>query len=161
MTLEGWNIVLNAVNAGLLLVGGFWLKHFVNQRIKAKDAVIELKNAEISHLQGESAPAIATKYKTMKEFADQMTKESQRLAEKLSEHQRGNRLSPLKELHGEAVGMLYAVQRMEETLSSFQGREFKPSEPIVAFITITRRLSDEVRSKFMKVSLMLDAEEAR
>jgi len=50
MALEAWNIVAQAVNTGLLLVGGFWLKHVIDQQVKAKDAVIQLKEAEISRL---------------------------------------------------------------------------------------------------------------
>jgi hypothetical protein len=55
------------------LVGGIWLKYVVDQQLKAKDtaiqaleAVVKSKEAEISVLSGNTAPAIAKDYAVMK-----------------------------------------------------------------------------------------------
>jgi hypothetical protein len=91
MTIEAWNIVLNAVVAVVLVVYGVWLKNIVNQQLKSKDtaigaleAVIKIKDAEISALKADTAPAITKAYADMREHANQMTAEVQGLSEQLT-----------------------------------------------------------------------------
>jgi len=76
----------------MVLVGGFYLSHFVNQQLKAKDATIEtlnaankLREAEIAALKSDRAPAIAADYKVMREHADKMTEDKRRLDERVAE----------------------------------------------------------------------------
>jgi cell division protein FtsB len=66
MTIQAWNIVLNAVVAVLIIGYGIWLRNIVTQQLKSKDAaigaldaVIKVKEAEISALKSDTAPAIA------------------------------------------------------------------------------------------------------
>src|SRR5689334_9780163 len=84
MTVEAWSIIASAVNSGLLIVGGLWLKHFVDQQVKAKDAIIALKESEISRLKDDRAPAIAEAYAKMRDHANQVTREAAQVQEKLS-----------------------------------------------------------------------------
>jgi|HubBroStandDraft_6_1064221.scaffolds.fasta_scaffold537110_1 uncharacterized protein YukE len=90
MTIQAWNIVLNAVVAVMVVAYGIWLKNIVTQQLNSKDtaidalnAVIKVKDAEISALKSDTAPAIATAYKVMLEHADKMTAEVNRLSEQL------------------------------------------------------------------------------
>ena len=91
MTIEAWNIVLNAVVAVVLVAYGLWLRNIVTQQLKNKDttidaldAVIKIKDAEISALKSDTAPAITKAYAEMREHANQMTAEVQYLSEQLS-----------------------------------------------------------------------------
>lgn len=86
MTINEWNLLLNAVICVVLVCYGLWLKNVVDQQIKAKDATIETFNAavtayeaEIARLKGDTAPAIAEAYQTMRAHADQMTNDSLKL----------------------------------------------------------------------------------
>jgi len=72
-TFEVCNIVLNVVVAVLVIGYGIWLRNVFKHQIEAKDATIETKDAEISRLRGETAPAIAAAYAAMRQHADQMT----------------------------------------------------------------------------------------
>ena len=69
MTLAGWNLVLNIVVGVLVIAYGIWLKHVIDQQLKSKDtaiaaleAVIKVKEAQISALKDDTAPAIASAY---------------------------------------------------------------------------------------------------
>lgn len=84
-TFEICNIVLNAVVAVLVVGYGLWLRNVFQHQIKAKDATIETKDAEISRLKAETAPAIAEAYSKMRAHADQMTVDANLLSEKLDE----------------------------------------------------------------------------
>ncbi|HKV94082.1 MAG TPA: hypothetical protein VJW20_16150 [Candidatus Angelobacter sp.] len=92
MSIAAWNIVLNAV-VGVLIVGyGLWLKYVIDQQLKSKDtaiqaleAAIKTKDAEIAILKSDTAPAITQAYNTMRQHANQMTEESQRLSAKVSD----------------------------------------------------------------------------
>jgi len=92
MSIEAWNIVLSAAILGALIVGGIWLKYVVEQQLKSKDTaiqalkgVVELKDAHISTLQGDTAPAIAKAYADMRKHADQITEDFNKVSAKLSE----------------------------------------------------------------------------
>jgi len=90
MTVQGWNLLFSAITAGLVLVGGIWLRYVVTQQLKAKDTTIETLNAaiklheaEIAALKGDRAPAIAAEHKIMKEFVDQMAAQKQQLEDQV------------------------------------------------------------------------------
>jgi len=92
MTIEAWNIVLNAVVVVVLVAYGLWLKNIVTQQLKSKDtaigaleAVIKIKDAEISALMADTAPAITKAYAVMKEHANQMTVEVDVLTRRANE----------------------------------------------------------------------------
>jgi len=91
MTIQAWNIVLNAIVAVVLVAYGLWLRNIVTQQLKSKDtaiaaleAVIKIKDAEISALKSDTAPAITKAYAEMREHADKMTADVQRLSEQLT-----------------------------------------------------------------------------
>jgi hypothetical protein len=86
MTIESWNLFFSAGIAALLSIGGIWLKHVVDQQLRAKDSsiqslesVIKSKEAEISALKADTAPAIVKAYSDMRQHANEMTEEVQRL----------------------------------------------------------------------------------
>lgn len=119
MTIQEWNILLDAVIAILLIFYGFWLKNVIDQQLKAKDtarealeAVIKSKEAEISRLSGNTAPAIVRDYAVMKQHANDMTEQKLRLSEdvkKLSTQlQQKEMVAPVRELLLESKGILIA-----------------------------------------------------
>ena len=93
MTIELWNVLLQAGVIALIIGFGVWFKRVLEQQLKSKDIVIEaLKaqinehKAEISRLQQQQqqpAPTIAQHYKTLKKYADDAAAEKNRLAEEL------------------------------------------------------------------------------
>jgi hypothetical protein len=90
MTIEAWNIILNAATLGLLIGGSIWLRYVVQQQLKTKDTTIEalkgvaeVKDAHILALSGNTAPAIAQAYDVMKTHAEDMTGKQLRLSEEL------------------------------------------------------------------------------
>jgi hypothetical protein len=113
MTIQAWNIVLNAVVAVLIVGYGIWLKNIVEQQLKSKDttieaqdAVIKIKDAEISALKSDTAPAIAKAYANVREHADRMTAEVNELTrreQELSEE--------LQRAQGEASKLAFEKQR--------------------------------------------------
>jgi len=73
-----------------MIVFGLWIKHFVEQQIKSKDAsiqslesVIKAKDAEIAGLAKESSPVVVAKYQQIKIFADDMAQNSIDLQKRL------------------------------------------------------------------------------
>ena len=87
MTIEAWNILLSAAILALLTGGGLWLKYVVDQQLKFKDTAIEalegvvkLKDAHIATLEDNTAPAIVEAYAKMRQHANIMTDESQKLS---------------------------------------------------------------------------------
>src|SRR2546428_1784189 len=85
-----WSLLLQIV-IGVLIVGyGIWLRYIISQQLKTKDtviqaleAVIKTKDAQISRLQADSAPAIAEAYDKMRKHADHMTEQVQSTTEQL------------------------------------------------------------------------------
>jgi hypothetical protein len=84
MTIQAWNIVLNAVVAVLIVGYGVWLRSIVKRQLDALEAVIKIKDAEISALKADTAPAITKAYAEMREHADKMTADVLRLSEQLT-----------------------------------------------------------------------------
>ncbi|MGE5057586.1 MAG: hypothetical protein ACM3WP_25770 [Acidobacteriota bacterium] len=130
MTIEAWNIVLSSIVLGLVSGGGFWLKYVVDQQLKSKDTtiealkgVVELKDAQISTLSGNTAPAIAQAYAAMKNHADQMTSEQIRLSQELDsltvQLQRKELATPMRDLVSQTVGIMAAQRILHYTLGSF------------------------------------------
>jgi Na+/phosphate symporter len=81
MTIEGWNVFLDATILVLMVGYGFWLKHITTQQDRLKNntveslnAVIASKEAEIARLKGETAPELAKSYKAMKDHSEEMTR---------------------------------------------------------------------------------------
>jgi hypothetical protein len=106
---ESSSILLNTV-VGVLVIGyGIWLRNVFQHQIKAKDAVIEAKEAEISRLRGETAPAIAEAYSKMRAHADQMTRDANLLNQKLDEQ---TKVQPQIRLSVEAQLLVHVSQRM-------------------------------------------------
>ena len=168
MTIEAWNIVLNAVVAVVLVVYGLWLRNIVNQQLKSKDttidaldAVIKIKDAEISALKSDTAPAITKAYADMREHADRMTAEvydqtrrANELTEELQrsrgevgkladENHRQTLIAEATALSSEAKGLLLASALFKEL----------ENEPIDSkkfhelFLNATERVLDEAEDR--------------
>ena len=87
-----WHLVLSSVVPVLAVPYGFWLKHVIGQQLKSKDAaiaaleaVIKSKEAEITRLQADAAPAITQAYGTMKKHAEDMTSTTHTLSTELAQ----------------------------------------------------------------------------
>ncbi len=140
MTIQAWNIILNAVVAVVLFAYGLWLRNIVTQQLKSKDtaiaaleAVIKIKDAEIAALKSDTAPSITKAYAEMREHADKMTADVLHLSEQLrkaAEEQRQmnqemndalergyqdvkERLENWKNMLPEEVRILYATERLK------------------------------------------------
>jgi hypothetical protein len=81
LNISEWGLLLNSIVAVLVVVYGIWFRNIVKLQLDAKDSAIsalkaamESKDAEISRLGGEAAPAIATAYKNVKDFAEDIAK---------------------------------------------------------------------------------------
>jgi hypothetical protein len=72
---EIFSIVLNAVIGVLVVVYGFWLRNVFKHQIDAKDATIQLKDAEISRLRSEAAPAIVAYASATRELAEKVSRD--------------------------------------------------------------------------------------
>lgn len=123
MDIAAWNIVLTALIAVLVTFYGIWLRYVIKQQLQSKDtaiqaleAVIKSKEAEISSLKSESAPAIAKAYSTMRQHANQMAEESQRLSEALKRARATIHTIPATKLLYESGGLLVAVRILEKHL---------------------------------------------
>jgi uncharacterized membrane-anchored protein YhcB (DUF1043 family) len=98
----------------LVVCYGVWLRHVVKQQLKIKDSTIENRNAQISRLQGEAAPAIAQNYQTMKKYAEETSNEVNRLAEELEtvtlKLLSKEQAAPNWRMLGEAQGLVLATR---------------------------------------------------
>src|ERR1039457_5661679 len=130
MTIQEWNLLFNAGTFALMLVGGIWLKYVVDQQLRSKDtamqaleAVIKSKDAQISALSGNTAPAIAQAYALMKTHADDMTEEQLRLSEelkKLTAQLRVKELTtPMRDLVFESSGVIIAQRILHDSIGTF------------------------------------------
>ena len=161
MTIETWNIVLNAVIAVGLVVYGIWLKYITDQQLKSKDATIQAKDAEIARLQAESAPTIAAKYKAMKEYADQITEESQRLTDQLNTFAaadaRSKKYAPANKLVGESSGLLQSAKLIDEQAELLRQREHaNASEVANALVKLFDRILDEAAEKQKQAKAIIE-----
>src|SRR5437762_7972275 len=91
MTIAMWSLVLNIVIAVLVVGYGIWLRNIMSQQLQSKnaeiqalEAAIKTRDAQISALQADTAPAIIEKYKNVRTFANEMAAESQRTFDKLN-----------------------------------------------------------------------------
>src|SRR5690348_18497921 len=116
MSLQAWNVLLNAAILALLTVGGFVLRHIIKQQLKLKDATIEklqaaidLQEAEANRLKDDRAPAIAEAYRQMRAHADQMTQDADKLKARFAQLNRvilqAAKLQTFYQLSGEIDGL--------------------------------------------------------
>src|SRR5437667_1287506 len=91
MTIAMWSLVLNIVIAVLVVGYGIWLRNIMSQQLQSKnaeiqalEAAIKTRDAQISALQADTAPAIIEKYKNVRTFANEMAAESQQTFDKLN-----------------------------------------------------------------------------
>jgi predicted histidine transporter YuiF (NhaC family) len=120
-------LVLNAVIAVLLVGYGLWLRNIFTQQLSAKDTTIETLNAavklhegEVAALKGDRAPAIAAEYKTMREHANQMTEEKQKLEDRVKNltdsQRRGEAIRPVLKALSEMDGLMLAGKFLSDAL---------------------------------------------
>jgi hypothetical protein len=161
MTIEAWNIILSAAILVLMTAGGFWLKYLVDQQLKTKDTTIEalkgvvqVKDAHIAALEGNTAPEIVKAYTVMREHADLMTGQLQRLAAQIVElgkqQQESQQMLLPKILGGEIMGLRTAVDILDENVL----------KSLIHDGIIDPKFAAELRSKFFD-GLMTTAEEMR
>lgn len=96
-------VLIQAAILGLLVVGGFWLRHFVSQQLAAKDSIIQLKDAEIARLTKLSVPAVAA---DMEAAARLVNRYAQAKAEAEREVNELRRQAPMSSQYGLATGLL-------------------------------------------------------
>ena len=186
MTIQDWMLVSDAVIIGLLSVGGFWLRYFVNQQLGAKDAAIaaldsalKAKDAQISRLEAESSPAIAKTYSDMREYAKRVSEDLQRSTEELEGLRRQNeaalsfvarqtqfneKVLPYEDLLRETDGLLLASGILLESFNGF----FQSAQPpevsavtlqkyIDAFFESMGKIHSEISARSTKLDSMSDA----
>lgn len=130
MTVQELNLLLNVIVVVLLAGYGIWLRYVMRQQLQSKDTTIEalrtaieVKEAEISRLQGEIAPTIATHYTTMRQYAEQVTEDFNKVHEQLStvvaRIQHSERLWPAVQAMLEAQGMKIVQTLLDEPLEPF------------------------------------------
>lgn len=85
MTLQTWNLLFSASSFALLTMGAIWLKYVVDQQLKAKDATIQAKEAEISLLKSSTAPALVKAHTELTQYVNDVTQKTQRISEELKE----------------------------------------------------------------------------
>jgi septal ring factor EnvC (AmiA/AmiB activator) len=178
MTIEAWTLLFSAITSGLVLVGGVWLKHVVNQQLKSKDTTIETLNAaiklheaEIAALKNDRAPAIATEYKTMREHADRMTADKQALDEqikKLTESQKeGEKVQQLIKAMSEIDGLTLASNLLTEAFDRYiSGMKISPANRVeqdsllqdfmLDILDVVSGIGKEVETRNMDVKRVLD-----
>ena len=90
MSIETANLIASAVQIALMIVFGLWVKHFIDQQIKSKDAAIQAlettiksKDSEISRIEKDSTPAVATAYQQVRDFAAAVAQDANELRTKL------------------------------------------------------------------------------
>jgi hypothetical protein len=98
MSIGTATLIASAVQTGLMIIFGLWIKHFVDQQIKSKEAAIQAlesalksKDAVISRLEQDSAPAVAAAYQQMKSFADSVAQSMNELEMKLASAEAGRK----------------------------------------------------------------------
>ena len=78
-------IILQAAILGVLIGGGFWLRHVVNQQLRLKDSQNEALRAERDQARAASAPALAHDLITTSKALDEMAGQKQKLQEDLNQ----------------------------------------------------------------------------
>jgi hypothetical protein len=155
----------------VLMVGyGVWLKYIVSQQLKSKDtaiealeAIIKSKEAEVSALKSDTAPAVAKAYVDMRQYADHVTLESQRLSQQvhilIKQKEYSNQLAVADKLLNQSEGLIVATNLMEAHL----GALLFPSPPkppdisadslkaiIEAFMKTYRQTNQEINRRTEK-----------
>lgn len=106
-------LVTQVTQVALILVGGFWLNHFVKQQLAAKDA-------EISYLKGITAPELVTKIRAVSDFANEAQRKIDSLTTEVEAAHRkvvsANEQAEKEHLLGFGSAMLQASQLSNNAL---------------------------------------------
>jgi hypothetical protein len=174
MIIEQWNIVLSAA-IGVLLVGyGVWLRYVLAQQLRSKDtaiqaleAALKAKDAEISRLQGDTAPAITAAYSTMRKYANEVTDDSRRLSQQVAEltqaQQRLGRIAPASKLLSECNGLFLATDILEHQFKDIYRRREAEICPETAqalingVIEMFHKMNREIESRLPTIKAIIDA----
>jgi hypothetical protein len=173
MTIEQWNIVLSAV-IGVLLVGyGVWLKYVFAQQLGSKDtaiqaleAALKAKDAEISRLQGDTAPAIAAAYSTMRKHANEVTEDSQRLAVQVKQLMRSQRRLDKKasadQLISECKGLFVATDIIDSEFKDiYQQTDSELGSPetlkavVDGIVAAYQRMNNEIEHRIPSIEAII------
>ncbi len=163
LTLAEWNLLTNALMAGLMVGYGFWIHHVVKQQEKLKDAAIQAlqaaltaKEAQISRLTSDTAPNIVKAYEGMREHADKMTADVMKLQGKLREAQA---TTESRELLSEASGLNLSNRILVEKLGKYMRPTNEPPTPqeLWESVTLTSMAIDvESDDRIARVKAYLD-----
>jgi hypothetical protein len=164
MTLEVVNVFINAGILALLIGGGIWIKHIVDQQLKNKDtaigaleAVVKVKEAQIVVLQSDTAPEIVEAYAKMRAHANQATKDNQELIAKyegaLASREAFDKLVPAQEAVSEAKGIMVGGSILNDIMGALLfpqgemnvvlGTNDNMFSVIEAYLETNRRLTSE------------------
>jgi gas vesicle protein len=120
MALEGWTLIAQAVNAGLLLGGGFYLRYLIKHQMDAKDATIETLKTKLDVVERERAPEIVKDLRVLEEYAEKATSQKNRLNEelqKLTEKQKKDEsYRPILQLKAEIDGLAFASNLLSKDI---------------------------------------------
>ena len=72
-------VILQAAILGVLIGGGFWFRHVVNQQLRLKDSQNAVLRAERDQARTAAAPALAQEWMTTSKALDEMTGQKQKL----------------------------------------------------------------------------------
>jgi len=136
MTIQGWQIVLQAIIAVGLVGYGVWLRFVIKQQLQSKDGVIEaLKatitthEAHITNLKNDTAPAIANAYAVMRQHAEQQTADALQYQERLQNVAAARRvreqLEPVEKAMNEIEGLMLGMKILDTHL----GKLLYPNRP--------------------------------
>jgi len=155
-TIAVCTLVLNVIVAVLLAVYGVWFNNVVKHQLGAKDATIETLKTEIDSLKGDRAPAIAAEYKLMREHADRMTEDKQKLDEQVrrlaANQTSAARLSrpvdPIDKTLAEGTGLILATNILMKNITDTEGVLLTPADKfIVGALTAVNQIESEIKSR--------------
>jgi hypothetical protein len=167
MTLETWNLIFSAATAGMVLVGGIWLKYVVTQQLATKDATIEtVKTAlevlktKLDVVERERAPEIVKDLRVMEEHADKVTGEKNRLTDeitKLTEKQKQDEsYKPILQLKSEIDGLSFAANLIAGEISQiFQ--EVTGTAKSCTNLDIDKVSSSDLLMRFVNANTVLNS----
>jgi uncharacterized membrane protein YhiD involved in acid resistance len=140
MSIAGWNLVLNAIIAVLLVAFGLWFKRITDEQLRSKDATIEilreaiaLHETHVAQLKEQRAPAIIAEHKTISEYADKITAEKRELDKQLNEKIKEMKSAKVDMALAEASGMLLASNILIQSLRPVGMQEVLSGRPDILY----------------------------
>lgn len=123
MRIEDWILISNAIVVGVVVVGGFYLRHLVNRQIALKDAAIDVQRATIRRLEGVSAPTLVDQVASLSQFAEDSARRVAELSQML-EKEGADKKQILEKilLQGVSMGAAEGAAAMARAVDLIQAR---------------------------------------